>query len=152
MKKGFTLIELLVVVLIIGILAAVALPQYTKAVERSRTAEAIQRMGDLATALQIAYMQNGSFPGSADTEFGNMDLTFGTLNTNSYNVAVTGGNNAALISAGRNGGQYKDGVLWLKVDGNGSITKGCKEGTNAGLCGLTTSAGYSTNATIPSVS
>ena len=47
-RKGFTLVEVLVVVLIIGILTTVALPQYQKAIERSRSAAAITALGNLA--------------------------------------------------------------------------------------------------------
>ena len=52
-KRGFTLIELLVVVLIIGILASVALPQYNKAVEKSRMAEAWATVSSIENAIAL---------------------------------------------------------------------------------------------------
>ena len=61
-SRAFTLIELLVVVLIIGILAAVAVPQYQQAVEKSRATEALSILKTIATANRTYYLTHGTYP------------------------------------------------------------------------------------------
>ncbi|MDR0645576.1 MAG: prepilin-type N-terminal cleavage/methylation domain-containing protein, partial [Elusimicrobiota bacterium] len=60
-KKAFTLIEMLVVVLIIGILAAIALPQYWLAVRKSSSAKTLTLLKSLGNAQRLYFLQNDSY-------------------------------------------------------------------------------------------
>ena len=99
---GFTLIELLVVVLIIGILAAIALPQYTLAVEKARLSEALQNMRVLQDQLNLYLMETGGNSGEIKyfRDFSSVDLSGGSWQDKSYYTKYFLYNDPAIIASG----------------------------------------------------
>ena len=77
-RSGFSLLELLVVILIIGILAAVALPQYQKAVAKAKGGQMYEAVSAMARAAQTYYAIHNAWPSNFDELDIDYELTKGT--------------------------------------------------------------------------
>lgn len=127
MRKGFTLLELLIVVVVIGILASIAIPQFFRVAERARAAEAINILGAVRRAEIRYYSEHGVLTSSGaqiDLELPPKKFfTSFVMSTPTY----TGGTEImanAERSAASNPGY---GNYVLQIHGNGDVT--CTGGT-----------------------
>ena len=134
MQKGFTLIELMIVVAIIGILAAIAIPQYQNYIARSQVSRAMAETGAIKTAVETCILEGKTTVGTAanncqlgNTESSLFNLTAPTTGDTLSNTqtitgafASTGGKNAAttLASATMNWTRTADGSwgCWTTAD------------------------------------
>ena len=121
--KAFTLIELLVVVLIIGILAAVALPQYQNAVEKARATQAITLVKSLAQAYEVHHLNTGTWA----TQFDELDIDFtdwtgstafmtatDSKSNGDWSLGIQNANGYVLVYVGRISGKYKGAFFQIQ--------------------------------------
>ena len=123
--KGFTLIELLVTVLIVGILAAIAIPKYNKSIRNTLYASMLQMLKAVVTAEQSFYITNNTYT----KNWSNLDISFPTYG-------------ACTIAGGRSGGtcRFVSSKICMCLFAD-SVSVGFGDGTK--VPGLTTApSGY----------
>jgi type IV pilus assembly protein PilE len=99
-QTGFTLIELLITVVVVGILAAVALPSYTDYVKRGKLQEASTNLLAMRTKLELYYQDNRRYDGACqpgtvapvpvDQKYFTITCAFAATPSQTYTITATG--------------------------------------------------------------
>lgn len=124
--KGFTLLELMIVVVILGILVGVALPQYTKTVERSRQNEAVQLLGAIRGAEERVKYESATYTSSLTS----LDIDApptSTTGPNYFTYAITSATATAFTATATRTDYKKPSdvtAYTVTIDQAGTITKG----------------------------
>lgn len=91
-ERGFTLIELLVVVIILGVLASIAIPQFFKVAEKGKLSEGVAILG----ALRLSELAYHATTGNFDTTFTNLEISLAVDHLRHFGVPVMSANDPAL--------------------------------------------------------
>ncbi len=120
--RGVTLLELMVVVVIIGILTAIAYPNYREFVERAKRTEARALLLQIAVNQERFYLQNNTFGTMVQLQYDEPQIT----DSEAYSVTITA-NDASNFSATATyllGGDEEGKCLTFTIDGRGTKTSG----------------------------
>lgn len=116
---GFTLIEMLIVIAVLGILAAIAVPQYTEFVRRSRIVDATSAMNDFRTRMEQFYQDNRTYANA-----GACGVDPASAGSTAFTLVCGGPTNAGYtLNATGNAAQGMTGFQYRLVVAAGGVTR-----------------------------